>query len=338
MSKDLTVFAPSGGDWKEQPGKVCYVNCEDSSPSVARGAPSLSINDRFEVTDIPAAMTKLGWNKAAALLNKWFHAPKNQAVNAFHKVNGFLQNGTGMYSADRFDESTVPLDWILSFPRTKKGFEKLQRATYLTAGRAESNLIGTFRNHWDRKYVDAITLCNGDIFTLHQRFQFQLVKIDTTALEKANTFFDATLHHGVPDDLAGALGGFSLCAAVAEAYLRPTFFGDTEIEVTKVAIYMKNPYSFFDDPLEGGSQYLGHWCREGILLVPEGYVSQRAAWGSWSHYVVQPEGPYGRTYWPIHNSDFRRWQNAHNAGGDMVLFSDYKVVKLNPPIKLRVSK
>lgn len=111
--------------------------------------------------------------------------------------------------------------------------------------------------------------------------------------------------------------------------------GSTEFCVTKIAIYMKNPYSFFDDKTEGGSQYLGHWNKDGIALVPFGLVAQKENFGSWSNFKIQPEGPYGRTFWPIHNADFRRWQDQHNAGGDMILYSDYRVIRI-APIKFKV--
>lgn len=145
------------------------------------------------------------------------------------------------------------------------------------------------------------------------------------------------LNYGKPDDLAGALGGFGMYAAAAKIRIRPPVIGTGSIgEVTHIAIYVKNPYSFFDDKKESGSQYLGHWNRDGICLVPEGYVAQWANFGSWSNYIIQPEGPYGRTYWPVHNSDFRRWQNSHNAGGDMLLYSDCRIIKISQSIKVRL--
>jgi hypothetical protein len=335
-AQELTVYTPSNGEWKQHTGNICSVDCDDKLPGVAQGARSLTIRDRFEVTEIPGAMSKMGWHKSAALLSKWFHGAKNQATSQYHKTNGFNKDGSGLYPADRFDKSTIPLDWVLSYPRTKKGFNKLQDKFYLLAGKAEDELIRAIYPYREHARLNAIDLTGGDIFKLHNKFQFQFVKVDTTALEKANQFFGAILHYGKPDDLAGALGGFAIYAAVAEAWFKPAFFGGIDVEVTKVAIYVKNPYSFYDDATEGGSQYLGHWNRDGICLVPEGYVAQRANWGSWSNYIIQPDGPYGRTFWPVHNSDFRRWQNAHNAGGDMVLFSNYQIVKLSPTIKFRV--
>ncbi|WP_321781671.1 DUF6402 family protein [Paraburkholderia sp. J94] len=338
-AQELSVFTPNGGEWRQQAGDVWYVNRQSgNAPGVARDAQYLLTDEQFEVTEIPAAMSKMGWHKSAALLRKWFaYAPKNQAGNPFQKAHGINSDWrTGAYPGDRIDTDTVKLDWVLSFPRAKAAFAKLQKSRYLQTGTSDA-LVKAVYPYRDRSRLDALELTGGSVSALHNRFQFQLFRVDTSALEKAEQFFGAILHHGKPDDLAGALGGFAIYAAVAEARFKPTMIGSIDVEVTKIALYVKNPYSYFDDASQGGSQYLGHWNKDGICLVPEGYVAQRANWGNWSNYVIKPEGPFGRTFWPVHNSDFRRWQDTHNAGGDMVLFSDFQVVKIDP-IKFRVKK
>ena len=35
---------------------------------------------------------------------------------------------------------------------------------------------------------------------------------------------------------------------------------------------------------------------------------------------------------PLYNDDFRRWQKAHNAGGDFVVYSDIKWYRDNFPV------
>ncbi|HEV3430715.1 MAG TPA: DUF6402 family protein [Paraburkholderia sp.] len=339
-AQELSIFTPDNGEWRKQSGNVAAVrDAPENSPGVERDARYLVTDEKFEITEIPAAMSKMGWHKSAALLRKWFaYTPKNQAMDANQKADGFTKDFSSIYPADRVDTSSISLDWVESFPRTKQAFSKLGETLYLTTSRAQDELVRKVYPYREKRTLNALEACGGDIAKLHRNFQFQRLLVDTTALEKAEQFFSAMLHHGKPDDLAGALGGFGMYAAVAEANFRPGFFGGIDVEVTKVAIYVKNPYSFYDDATEAGSQYLGHWNRDGICLVPEGFVAQRAGWGSWSNYVIQPEGPYGRTFWPVHNSDFRRWQDVHNAGGDMVLYSDYRLVKLSPSIKIRVKK
>jgi hypothetical protein len=339
-AQELFVYTPHDGEWRKQSGNVVAVSNEvGHNPGVARDARYLATPDKFEITDIPAAMSKMGWHVSAALLKKWFaYAPKNQALDAYQKANGFRKDSSSTYPDDRIDITSISLDWVESYPRTKQAFSKLGENLYLTTPRAKDELLRKVYPYREKRSLNALDACGGDIARLHQRFQFQRILVDTTTLEKAEQFFGAILHHGKPDDLAGALGGFAMYTAVAEANFKPGLLGGTNLEVTKVAIYAKNPYSFFDDTTDGGSQYLGHWNRDGICLVPEGFVAQKANWGNWSNYAIQPEGPYGRTFWPVHNRDFRRWQDVHNAGGDMILYSDYRLVTLSPPIKLTVKK
>ncbi|MCP3018740.1 DUF6402 family protein [Cupriavidus basilensis] len=42
----------------------------------------------------------------------------------------------------------------------------------------------------------------------------------------------------------------------------------------------------------------------------------------------------GTVFYPVYNKDFRDWQEQYRQGGDMLLFSDRKVVKLTTPIEV----
>ncbi|WP_458761672.1 DUF6402 family protein [Cupriavidus basilensis] len=42
----------------------------------------------------------------------------------------------------------------------------------------------------------------------------------------------------------------------------------------------------------------------------------------------------GTVVYPAYNKDFRDWQEQYRQGGDMLLFSDRKVVKLTTPIEV----
>ena len=338
-AEERAFFAPQSGKWVQIRGNDArIIRAGQTRPSTSSAAKPLHMAAPLDLTDIPGAMQKMGWHVAAALLNNWFHyQPKNAALNLTMKIHGFTADRSLRYPDDRINRSTVTLDWILSFPRAAVAFEELQGSILNTFDSIKSlrSVLSKYAKEGKRR-VDAIALCNNDVQTLHNAFQFQMLPVDTSALSKADVFFKAMfLHHGVPDDLAGALGGFGLYAAVAEATISTTLIGRITAEVTKVALYMKNPYSFFDASATG-SQYLGHWNKDGILLVPEGYAAQQAHAGAWSRYPVQPEGPFGRTFWPVHNVDFREWQEEHNAGGDMILFSDYRLIKLRSPLKFSI--
>jgi hypothetical protein len=327
-----SIFTPNGESWSQRPSTDIRVIRTGQIVGTSSPAKPLPVAQPFQLTEIPDAMDKMGWHVAAALLRKWFHhRPKNQAQSTFQKRNGFKEDGSAGYPENRIDRATVKLDWILSFERAAKAFKRLQGPIKLSTTAAIDMMARQLQPYRDDNgRIDALAICNFDIHRLHHYFQFQLIQVDTSSLEKAETFFRATLHHGRPDDLAGALGGFAFYAAIAEAEISKSWLGGSEVSVTKVALYMKNPYSFFDDLSDGGSQYLGHWNKDGIALVPFAFIAQKENFGSWSTYPIQPEGEYGRTFWPIHNADFRRWQDEHNAGGDMILYSDCRVMDIKP--------
>jgi len=330
----LQFLTPRNGQWVKQPATVARVK-GSGKPSVDAPHKPLPEAEPLELTDIPGAMRKMGWYFSAALLDKWFsYSPKNQAETAFQKIFGYKKDGSGVYPADRIDRNTIKLDWILSFQRAKEAFDKLKTPKLLNNPAATEKVranIAPYATHEYRpSFLDVSHICKGDIQKIHNNFQFQLMTVDVSSIEKAETYFRT------PDDLAGALGGFSFYAAIAEAHIVTNFF-DIDVIVDKAFLYMKNPFSFYDDPKAGGSQYLGHWSKDGIALSGWSFLAQKADIESWIDSPVQPEGPHGRTYWPVHNSDFRRWQNQHNAGGDMILFSEPRVFNINP-IKLRFKK
>jgi len=329
----LQFLTPKNGQWVKQPATEARIR-GSGKPSVEAPHKPLPEAEPLELTDIPGAMRKMGWYYSGALLDKWFsYSPKNQAETSFQKAFGYKKDGSGVYPADRIDRDTIKLDWILSFPRAKEAFEKLKTDKILININAMRRLDAIMPQYATNKYqapfLDVWQMCKGDIQKIHNHFQFQLAPVDTSAIEKAETYIRN------PDDLAGALGGFSFYAAVAEARININFF-DIDLIINKVFLYMKNPFSFYDDP-SGGSQYLGHWSKDGVALSGWSFLAQKADIESWIDRPVQPEGPHGRTYWPVHNSDFRRWQNQHNAGGDMILFSEPRVFNINP-IKLRFKK
>jgi hypothetical protein len=93
------------------------------------------------------------------------------------------------------------------------------------------------------------------------------------------------------DALTGALGAFELQVAIA-GKVRSIGGGEFEVSIEEVGIYVKDSFDF------NGDQFLGVW----------GYRDD-----------------------PIHNSDFRKWRADNHLGGDFMVFSDVKRVRLNPP-------
>lgn len=72
-AQELSIYTPNNGEWRKQSGNVAPVSSEAGNhPGVERDARYLATGEKFEITEIPAAMSKMGWHKSAALLRKWF--------------------------------------------------------------------------------------------------------------------------------------------------------------------------------------------------------------------------------------------------------------------------
>lgn len=128
-AQELTVYIPDSGEWRQQTGNICFIDGGDSCPDVSAPARRLSANDRFEVTEIPAAMTKMGWHTSAALLNKWFHcAPKNQAMSSFEKTYGraLLVKKLGKFKDKEYIDSLAETGGNMHDLHTKFQFQRFR--------------------------------------------------------------------------------------------------------------------------------------------------------------------------------------------------------------------
>lgn len=104
------------------------------------------------------------------------------------------------------------------------------------------------------------------------------------------------------DDMTAALGNFAFHVAVSgEVQRLPA--GQRQIAITEVGIYIRDSYDF------NGDQLLGFWNAD------DNKVS-----------MVNPLAGTSVT-----NADFRAWRDANNAGGDFLVFSDVKRIKLDLP-------
>ncbi|WP_269112397.1 DUF6402 family protein [Burkholderia diffusa] len=99
---------------------------------------------------------------------------------------------------------------------------------------------------------------------------------------------------------------------------------------------MRDGYSF-EGPMDTTSQYLGHRSRNGVIIVPE-VATANLADVRWLDYPVVigelAENLFrsGKVYYPVRNRSFREWQLKHRRGGDFVVYSDWKPMRLDNPI------
>jgi Family of unknown function (DUF6402) len=284
----------------------------------------------FDIQEIPRAMRKEFMPNAAKLMERWFAGELNYGPTS-KDVAAEINHKGEPYPPSMYDMTTIKLDWALKHQRAKEAHDELVN-TLIRSSRAISALAKILRRFDSHQSIDAWAKCGEKLPNLHRHFQFQLVRVGSTFSQKIGDMVRAARNHGVPDDLTGALGSFNIYAAIGFVH----FTRPGVAEVSGIYVYIKDSFDFTDLSPEV-SQYLGHWSKNGVIVVP--YNAAAAAFGREEFYVSFPVAlgdprVAGNVYYPVHNSDFRQWARKHGRGGDFIVYSDYKFIPLSPPIKV----
>ncbi|PXX32462.1 hypothetical protein NA66_1012133 [Burkholderia pyrrocinia] len=286
----------------------------------------------LDIQEIPGAMRKLSMPVSARLMERWFAGALNYSPTDKDEALCINQDGQP-YPADMYDMRSIKLEWILNYPRAKAQYLALQQRQRLTTPRAVEALRKCLsRVRTPGATIDALSLCNGNLVELHNRFQFQFAGVESTFGQKLDEYLLKRLtNSGIPDDLTGALGSFNIYAAVAYAEFNREARRAT---VTSIYLYVRDNYTF-SDKSDNQSQYLGHWNHKRVVLVPAAGAAGIASL-PWLDYPVVVEGKRSRDniYYPVRNKSFREWQQRHRRGGDFIIFSDYRCVTLPQPIEI----
>lgn len=310
----------------------------------------------FDLQDIPKAMDKMGWPIAAKLAREWFARPS-------HIYNDDLN------SVQPLDDTTVTLDWVLKFRGASDRFNQLVRKAIYTpnAARAARKVLmpvieksfGAGNLNSAGVTIDTSPFLSDPLqFHIAWGFQYQPV----SSLD--------TLDGTAMTDLTGALANFNFYAAIGKATVtgdryykydgkNKVFCLEPTVQITHVYVYVKDSYSFNDES-PSKSQYLGHWNKNGMVLsyvaaLNDFFKSSNLNVGNstveeW-HYL--PEGeevnkPVDKrtsffrkflakdVYWPVHNKTYRDWRAAHNRGGDFMVYTKPRLIKLDKPIILKI--
>jgi hypothetical protein len=334
------------------------------SPYVHNEEDDCSTPPPFDMLDLPGAMRRMGFQVAAKLARRWFNGRKN-----------IIGNPSDRYPDDMVDSKTVSLDFTL-----KHGGADAKLRALIAKEIYTSNAIMALKENIHQFVckqfinqgtaysgeIDSLKLSNGDIQILHKYHQFQRVKV--TTLETLD-------RNATPTDLTAALGNLFYMAAVANAkvysekyydYSAPTprFCCRSRVEVTHIYVYARDSYSFSDKPGGTASQYLGHWNRYGMILVPGAVVADiinskigktngNLQWGDhpstpfmssiYDNGFKRPvdiiNGLFKRShrkqdiYYPVHNNDYNTWRQKYDRGGDFVIYSNLR--KITPPTPIQ---
>ena len=323
----------------------------------------------FDMLDISDAMEKMGFHVAAKLSRRWFNGRNN-----------IIGNASDRYSDDMIDTKTVSLDFTLRYGGAEAKLRTLVNKEIYTDNAVKALKINVHRfvskQFMDHSIafsgeIDSRKLSNGDIQTLHKDYQFQLIKV--TDLETLN-------ENAGPTDLTASLGNFFYMAAIANAKVysekyydyaasSPRYCCRSRVEVTQIYVYVRDSYSFADKPGGAASQYLGHWNRYGMILVPAAVVADTInngigkkggslQWGNHPDTAPMPliydnglkkpvdiiNGLFKHSlrkqdvYYPVYNSDYNAWREKYSRGGDFVIYSDLKKLTLPKPIQFTLEQ
>ena len=208
--------------------------------------------------------------------------------------------------------------------------------------------------------MDTLKISGGSVVNLHHEFQFQFRNIPA---------YDTTDGLG-PTDLTAAFGNCAFYAAIGEFQVTAqTDFGYSDngksrichvptVTITHVYVYLKDNYSFNDDKRKSSSQYLGHWNKNGVIVVPISTGAELANKIDSEKYIGvgididfelgnYPVTSYvklfgsvdpGTVYYPIRNRDFRAWRSKFKRGGDIMVYSAPKKIKLAEPITITLER
>lgn len=356
-------------------GKRPEVQAPDSRSAALSAKGSVEEGDdcrtppSFDMLEIPDAMERMGFHIAAKLARRWFNGRKHVLPS----------NKTDPYPDDMVDTRTVTLDFTLKHSGAEAKLRTLLNKSIYSV-EAINALKKIVRRIVEKRFIDeslaftgiidAWKLSRGDVQKFHKDNQFQYEKVSNL-----NTI-DA---RGGLTDLTASLGNFFYLAALASARVHSEkyykyngsvaeYCCESRVEITHVYVYARDSYSFADKPGEIASQYLGHWNRYGVILVPSavaadiinhtGEKSGNLRWGGHPDVPSLPfiydngfkkpvdiiKGMFGRdlrrrdVYYPIYNSDYRGWSEKYNRGGDFVIYSDMRKISLPKVIQFTLKE
>ncbi|POD68857.1 hypothetical protein BKM17_26635 [Pseudomonas syringae group genomosp. 3] len=289
-----------------------------------------------KLSEVPSYMDSLSWKVSAALMRKWFSSDAWE-MTLDEKLG---RTPPSKYPSALVDTTTVTLDWILSFERA--------RAVYQSV--LSTSLFGTYgfdipeaREQLARRIKRAglfttRTEIFGDLSNppiwQHEHWQFRLFKIDTTQIDRGKVFLNGL------DDLFGALASFGLYLSASGTVTPDAKIVDTgsafkvvatnyQIEITHIAIYARDTYDFI------GEQYLGHWNKNGVEVIFNYILEEKI--GTLAPRDYQPSGDPPDMKLPVGNWSFNEYRKKHSKGGDLLIFSDLKTIRLKRPLRYNIT-
>jgi hypothetical protein len=215
-------------------------------------------------------MRNRGWQMGARLMDQWFEREASTNRDAVPA-----------------DETTVTLEWILSFKRARVVYDQAI-AEHIWVNDAAKLVIA--------KWLDK----NGKFKrwpTRFGNFQKPIKDLHEDHIQNRVAGYDLIYVDGYFwDDLLVSLGRFTFYFVVA-GRVTPMKAGHL-VSVEKVGVYVRDSYDF------QGSQSLGAW------KLPD-----------WAEVLEFPSSC------EVGNNTFRNWRDDYNRGGDYYILTDLRIME-----------
>jgi hypothetical protein len=327
--------------------------------------PTRTLPKPFDLYDLPPAQRAAGFSVGAKLSQRWLDGRAYTAYGPDGKE--------GRYDSDMVDMTTVSLSWLRGYDKIEKRYQALLgKLDTSTALKVLRDNFAKYLNNYSGMSHELKTRehCQGDWQAVHADFQFQLETVgmlDTLTDTLGMTDVTAALANFA---FYAAVAKANVKTAIYNRYNTPSGTQNcrkSTVEVTHVWVYAKDSYSFHDEG--ASSQYLGHWNKNGVIVLPAAVAAsvgmkkiadaarddkkenkfarqQILDWLNsqrielWNDEVWRFPLDIGRSwaekevYYSVRNSDHRRWREIHNRGGDFLIMTEPKLVKLDQPIVL----
>ena len=190
------------------------------------------------------------------------------------------------------DTTTIKMDWVLQFARAKSVYDAMIRDRIWVNPPAKREIEEFARR---KGYL---VQASNEFNTLNLSVQ----DIDKDYIQSRPVEYDVNV---LPDESVGALGRFVFRIVIAGSVVptSPPLVRGHLVTINEIGIYVRDSYDF------EGTQLLGCWNEvlNSIKLTAE------PGWEC------------------VSNATFRNYRTANNHGGDFLVFSDVKRVRLTTP-------
>lgn len=277
----------------------------------------------LRLSDLSKVMDKKGWKVAAALQREWFKrsALEMTAAEKSKRVEP-------RKSLDYINDGMLSYDWLMGHPRMNDYWRQLRdnllspnaKAAIIRKLKESGKLTEkVFQRGFGADFSSDRSLITKNRREFHEKWQFQVIPVDIAVHQQAARYMAGS------DDLWAAFGGFSLYAALGDVTLYSPSKGWCAITLDNFVCYAIDTYEFIGD-----NQYLGHWNKNDIKVVPAAVVNDST--NNVSPPVIRKSSAELKKlyelYFCVRNEHFNQYRKMFGKGGDMLVWTKPALYKL----------